>query len=118
VLKQDSNTIWTLGSGNWCINSEQGYVLESFLDSGKLTEHNWILFEQLYHSYLDQNSGKIFPPEFKYHPETGKPLKRTQGFNANDVWIAPYGQSIFIENQNRKDNGLQYSREWLCCTKA
>ena len=111
MLKQDSNTIWTLGSGNWCINSEQGYVLESFLDSGKLTERNRVLFEQLYRSYLDQNSGKIFPPEFKYHPETGKPLKRTQGFNANDVWIAPYGQSVFIENQNRKDNGLQYSRE-------
>ena len=111
MLKQDSNTIWTLGSGNWCINSEQGYVLESFLDSGKLTERNRGLFEQLYRSYLDQNSGKIFPPEFKYHPETGKPLKRTQGFNANDVWIAPYGQSVFIENQNRKDNGLQYSRE-------
>ena len=104
MLKQDSNTIWTLGSGNWCINSEQGYVLESFWDSGKLTERNRVLFEQLYRSYLDQNSGKIFPPEFKYHPETGKPLKRTQGFNANDVWIAPYGQSVFIENQNRKDN--------------
>ena len=111
MLKQDSNTIWTLGSGNWCINSEQGYVLESFWDSGKLTERNRVLFEQLYRSYLDQNSGKIFPPEFKYHPETGKPLKRTQGFNPNDVWIAPYGQSVFIENQNRKDNGLQYSRE-------
>ncbi|WP_336939264.1 hypothetical protein [Acinetobacter modestus] len=110
-MKQDSNTIWTLGSGNWCVNSEQGYVLEGFLDSGKLTEHNRVLFEQLYLSYLDQKSGKIFPPEFKYHPETGKILERRQHFNANDVWIAPYGQSVFVENQNRKDNGLQYSRQ-------
>ena len=30
VLKQDNNTIWTLGSGNWCINSEQGMFFESF----------------------------------------------------------------------------------------
>lgn len=109
--KNEESKAWILDSGEWCKAPMGGYFLSNFFSATELNETKFQLFQQMYRSYLDQNSGKIFPPEFNYHPETGKPLEKAQDFNANDVWIAPYGQSIFIENQNRKDNGLQYSRE-------
>ncbi len=100
-----------MDSGTWCVDSEQNYVLDDFRGTEKLSERDRSLFNQLYYFWCDKNSGKIFPPEFKYHPETGRQLDRMQDVNANDVWIAPYGQSIFVENQNRKDHGLQYSHQ-------
>ena len=113
VLKKNKESkAWILDSGEWCEASTiGGYVLSNFSSATELTETKFQLFQQMYHPWVDTVTGEVHPPEFKYHPETGKPLEKAQDFNANDVWIAPYGQSIFIENQNRKDNGLQYSRE-------
>ena len=111
-MKQEDNKnsgLWTLDSGLWSVDSEQNYVLDSFCGAAKLSKCDRFLFGQLYQSWCDKNSKKIFPPEFKYHPATGKALERIQDFTASDVWIAPYGQNVFIENQNRNDNGLQYS---------
>ncbi len=59
---------------------------------------------------LPSFEGQTFPPEFKYHSDTGKKLVWSK-HQSNHYWLGAYGNSIDLSNQPKvaRQNGLQLS---------
>jgi hypothetical protein len=100
------NLAWDLPSGTWHQNKNNGYTL--YQQSNVKVPHR-MHFGVLKHllnlpSYAEQ----IFPPEFKYHPDSGEPLTPT-GKQSEHYWLGAYGNSVDVSDQPKaaRQNGLQ-----------
>ena len=99
---------WELPSGTWHQNEKNGYKLHRG-SNVKIPSHMHSgLLKQLLN--LPSFEGQTFPPEFKYHPDTGKKLVWSK-HQSNHYWLGAYGNSIDLSNQPKaaRQNGLQLS---------
>ena len=62
---------WELPSGTWHQNEKNGYKLRRRSNVNFSHMHSGLLKQLL---NLPSFEGQTFPPEFKYHPDTGKKL--------------------------------------------
>lgn len=99
---------WELPSGTWHQNEKNGYDLYC-RPNVKIPSHMHSgLLKQLLN--LPSFVGQIFPPEFKYHPDTGTELVRSK-HQPDLYWLGAYGNSIDLSSQPKaaRQNGLQLS---------
>ena len=109
VLDQDK-TVWHLASGTWMQDETVGYILKSTPNSNVENHVNPHFVQQMLN--LPTLSGKIYPPEFFYDPETGTPLEIKQ-IDSEAYWLPPYGQGRhYIDNRQYMDShGLQLTHQ-------
>lgn len=99
---------WELPSGTWHQNEKNGYDLYRRPNVKTPSHMHSGLLKQLLN--LPSFAGQIFPPEFKYHPDTGTELVRSK-HQTDLYWLGAYGNSIDLSNQPKaaRQNGLQLS---------
>lgn len=100
--------VWDLPSGTWYEHKNNGYRLQH-RSNIKVPEH--MHFGVLKHLLnLPSSAAQIFPPEFKYHPDSGEPLVALQQ-STQHYWLGAYGNSVDVINQPKggRQNGLQLS---------
>lgn len=110
-MNQDQeNSKWELSSGVWQLNEKIGFKLLSRSNLSISDRLDPFIIQQLLNSpSLD---GQMFPPEFKYHPETGVKLNQNK-VSTEHYWLGAYGNNIDVLGQAKgsKDNGLQLSKK-------
>lgn len=57
----------------------------------------------------DEEPKAIFPPEFKFSPNTGKKLHHNTAVVANGIWIPPYGTASIANRSAGFTRGLRHS---------
>lgn len=110
-MKQGNiKSIWNLESGYWSADSKYGYTLDQVNERKVDFASNRFLSKQLLGASI--SNGKIYPPEFKFDPETGEKLTFAKDSNS-DVWLPPLGKSVNSTDSSQGDshNGLQLSRQ-------
>lgn len=110
ALNQNDGILqWCLESGSWLQDAKYDYLLEQLADLKNNYPNAPYLAKQLLGATIAGE--KIYPPEFKYHPESGEKLE-TAILKTSAVWLAPFGQCIDQEQQSqRPHHGLQLSQQ-------
>ena len=95
---------WALPSGLWQKEESTGFKLKS---RGNITVSNKIVqIKQFLNLPYSQNN-EFFPPEFKFHPDTGVELIPAKEILQNNYWLGAYGNRVSELTQDTVENGLQ-----------
>ena len=96
---------WALPSGLWQKEESIGFKLKS---RGNITVSNKIVqIKQFLNLPYSQNN-EFFPPEFKFHPDTGIKLIPAKEILKNNYWLGAYGNRVSDLAQDTIENGLHF----------
>lgn len=110
LINHQDKVEWSLASGTWMQDDKVGYILKNKSNLRIANHVNPLFVKQLLN--LPALGEKIYPPEFLFDPETGKPLNKKQ-INSESYWLPPYGQSLHYEDSRQyvDSHGLQLSNQ-------
>lgn len=115
---QNTEKKWTLPSGNWEASDAGFTLIASPLGNTRAIDFTMPDVARLFDMSLDRDYlDTPYPPEFRFSPNTGKPLCTVER-RSHASWVPPFGPTIFNTKATADARGLRQTSNSLELARA